>query len=315
MKLLIPLLSVITGTLPLLQAQGPLAPSGAPAPSMKSLGQVEPRIAVQSLAVAPPYTISQPGSYYLTGNITVASGNAININASDVSLDLMGFTIESTQPTAGGSAVYGGIISRLKVCNGNLKSGSTVVSGTLAAKGFSSGIMGSFLTDCTICDMRIAGMASYGVWCDQNGVVERCSVSDGNVGIINSGNSVGCAMTRNCSVANCATAGITGAHVEGSAGYGFASCGISASLASNSQGASQTGTGMVVTVCAQNCAGSSGVGTGMDCSGATATGCNAQTISGAYSLKAKIAIGCVVSTSSGPSSGGATDITNRYNMP
>src|SRR5688572_11138787 len=55
-------------------SQGPLTPPGAPAPTMKTLAQVEPRIIVNATNTPgeDPYTfvISQPGSYYLTGHIT-----------------------------------------------------------------------------------------------------------------------------------------------------------------------------------------------------------------------------------------------------
>jgi len=40
-----------------------------------------------------PYTISQPGSYRLSGSLVAASTGAINITASNVTLDLNGFTI------------------------------------------------------------------------------------------------------------------------------------------------------------------------------------------------------------------------------
>ena len=74
-------------------AQGPLAPPSAPAPSMKSLAQIEARTAISgnnglTPAAGPYFTISSSGSYYLTGNIIVLSGDAIRINASGVSLDL-----------------------------------------------------------------------------------------------------------------------------------------------------------------------------------------------------------------------------------
>ena len=42
-------------------------------------------------------TISQPGSYYLTRNLTVSSGDGINITTIGVTLDLNGFTIRSTR--------------------------------------------------------------------------------------------------------------------------------------------------------------------------------------------------------------------------
>src|SRR6476619_6633553 len=74
----------------LLLAQGSLVPPGAPAPTMKTLDQIEPRTAITSL----PITISNPGSYYLTGNVTAtADGTAITIAADNVTIDLNTFTL------------------------------------------------------------------------------------------------------------------------------------------------------------------------------------------------------------------------------
>jgi formylglycine-generating enzyme required for sulfatase activity len=76
---------------------GNLNPPAAPtAGTMKPLDQIEPRTAVQSLlgSDSAVYVISQPGSYYLTCGITVTEAkHAISIVASNVSLDLCGFTI------------------------------------------------------------------------------------------------------------------------------------------------------------------------------------------------------------------------------
>ena len=58
-------------------AQGALTPPGAPAPTMKSLAQIEPRTPISSV----PFTITQPGSYYLTTNLTTTVSNAIVITA------------------------------------------------------------------------------------------------------------------------------------------------------------------------------------------------------------------------------------------
>lgn len=72
-------------------AQGALTPPGAPAPVMKTLNQIEPRTPISSL----PYHISSSGSYYLTGNLTGAPvGLGIEISADNVTLDLMGFTLQ-----------------------------------------------------------------------------------------------------------------------------------------------------------------------------------------------------------------------------
>jgi len=81
-------------------AQGSLTPPGAPAPTMKSLAQVGPRPPISSA----PFTLAQPGSYYLMANLNVTAGNANAINSNNVSLDLGGFTISSmeTSPTGTG---------------------------------------------------------------------------------------------------------------------------------------------------------------------------------------------------------------------
>jgi parallel beta-helix repeat protein len=77
---------------------GSLTPPGAPAPTGKPLGEVEPRVAVNAINTpangSAVHVISQPGSYYLTSNIAVDFGQTgIEIDASNVTLDLNGFSI------------------------------------------------------------------------------------------------------------------------------------------------------------------------------------------------------------------------------
>jgi hypothetical protein len=57
---------------------------------MKTLAQIEPRTPISSL----PFAITNPGSYYLTANLTGASGqNGIIVQADRVSIDLAGFSL------------------------------------------------------------------------------------------------------------------------------------------------------------------------------------------------------------------------------
>jgi len=73
-------------------------PAGPVAPTMKPLSDVEPRIAVNAQntpgSATAVHVISQPGSYYLTGNVFGLNGrNGIAVTASGVTLDLNGFTV------------------------------------------------------------------------------------------------------------------------------------------------------------------------------------------------------------------------------
>ncbi|MCC5848152.1 MAG: right-handed parallel beta-helix repeat-containing protein [Verrucomicrobia bacterium] len=71
--------------------QGPLNPVSGPAPMMRTLDQVEPRTPISEL----PFTISEPGSYYVTDNLEV-TGNGILVESDNVSIDLNGFTMRGS---------------------------------------------------------------------------------------------------------------------------------------------------------------------------------------------------------------------------
>ena len=143
-------------------AAGPLTPPGTPGDGSNggpSLTDVKAAIdALQASdgrtripAQTNTYTISQPGNYVLTGNITVASGDGINITASNVTLDLGGFTITSTAATAGGSAILVGASSRhIHIRNGRITSGFTDYANSTLGSGFLRGIFLAFANGTTV---------------------------------------------------------------------------------------------------------------------------------------------------------------------
>ncbi len=78
-------------------AQGALTPPGGPGPVMRSLDQIYARLdaRIPITNSSTPVTISTPGSYYLTTNLTVSNGNPITIATNNVTLDLNGCTVAS----------------------------------------------------------------------------------------------------------------------------------------------------------------------------------------------------------------------------
>lgn len=76
---------------------GPLSPPAGPiAPTHKTLTQVEPRVPVQSLpgSATALHVISEPGAYYLTGNLTGQAGkHGIVVGSLNVTIDFGGFTL------------------------------------------------------------------------------------------------------------------------------------------------------------------------------------------------------------------------------
>lgn len=99
------------------RAQGSLTPPGAPAPTMKTLQQVEPRQAINATG----YQIRQPGSYYLTSNlVTKSTTPGVQVFTNDVTLDLDGFVILGSAATGNGVSIGTGCRNVL-VRNGTIR--------------------------------------------------------------------------------------------------------------------------------------------------------------------------------------------------
>jgi len=92
----------------LLTVAGPLSPPVGPvASTYKTLTEVEPRIAINAANTPGDagslFVISQPGSYYLTGNITGVAGKiGIRISTGGVTVDLAGFVVQGVAGSLSG---------------------------------------------------------------------------------------------------------------------------------------------------------------------------------------------------------------------
>jgi hypothetical protein len=79
-----------------------------------------------------PYTINDPGFYYVTGNLTAASGNGIIVTKDDVTIDLMGFRINGT---SGGTGILLNGRKNVEVRNGTFQGWGTVISESQTGSG------------------------------------------------------------------------------------------------------------------------------------------------------------------------------------
>lgn len=180
-------------------AQGDLTPPGAPAPTMKTLDQIEPRIPITNL----PYTISSPGSYYLTDSLQgFASADGITISADNVTLDLNGFALVGQPGSFSGITLTG---TRLGICvrNGSVREWG--IAGIFMLNSINSQVM----------NIRASTNALGGIYIGRGSRIVNCTVSgsayggiyigDGSSaeGCVASGNGIGFAGENGCAIRGC----------------------------------------------------------------------------------------------------------------
>jgi hypothetical protein len=276
-KLLFPsvaagIIVILAWSVPLsVYGQGNLTPSSGPAPVMKSLDQVEARIPISSA----PYTITNPGAYYLTTNLTVTGGTAIDIGTNDVTLDLNGYTIFSTSSAPSGFGIQiGGGYSDLTIVNGHISGGATT--------NFNDGIAYNALpSNIRVANVSVTGCRFYGI-----------NIGTGTSSVIES-----------CTAQLIGSVGLSASTVSHSSTYQCGSYGVEATVALDCVGNSPAGIGVYASSTATGCSGTSSSGTGV--SAGIAIGCfgTSTTDTG------------LVATLANSSYGSTESIVNKYNMP
>jgi hypothetical protein len=188
---------------------------------MKTLSEIEPRKPISSL----PAAISEPGSYYVTGNLTGTGGIAIFCD--DVTLDLSGFTLKGTATSGSGIRIGTSSEPRKNVTikNGKLTGwqfygvdstyGSAVVLENLSGNNNRSGGTGngggcaigeeSFVKSCAFAEGSNSGNG-FDIMGDGNKLTD-CHAASGWNGFYTQ---VGYNSMTGCTAQNCGAAGFSG---------------------------------------------------------------------------------------------------------
>jgi hypothetical protein len=249
--------------------QGSLTPPGAPAPTMKSLTQVEPRTDVLTLSGNGnnQYIINQSGAYYLTTNITgVASKNAISILADNVVLDLNGFTLFGGTNNSQQAILVNGAHSGVIIRNGAITGwpGNGISAGSMSGGELerlrittNGGIGLKLGGGNSVANCFVVGNSGDGIDSTSNCAIESCSVI-GNTNGISTGNA--CTL-RNCRVDNNVNSGITtgsncsltDCNVSGNSNTVYSANGISSGNGCTLKNCNESGSSHFGVIVGQNC--------------------------------------------------------------
>ncbi|MGZ4965690.1 MAG: hypothetical protein ACXV97_00795 [Chthoniobacterales bacterium] len=267
---------------------------------MKSLDQIEPRTPISSL----PFFIGQSGSYYLTNNFSISTGDSygIFISASNVTVDLNGFTIRSFDQ----NNVSIGIkidssqfadFHDITILNGHIAGNVLFGSGVYSGTGFGYGIYSSGNPrNVRVSGVTVSGCLNDGINLGLNSsvLVESCA------GFTAGGNGIYASTVSRCAAQQCGMYGVYAYSAFGSFGDSTSTVfnGLYANAAENCYGSS-VGGGFISLAglqaqAANNCYGyHSGTGGGGGLSASAANNCYGYDNGNGVALSATIAHACV----------------------
>ncbi len=257
-------------------------PAGPISPTMKTLTEIEPRVIINATNTPGDadslFKITQPGSYYLTGNVTGVSGKyGIKITAPHVTIDLNGFEL---------TGVPGSLVGITDTGFTSTAFAATIRNGSLRNWGQSG--MDLSATSPSVEHVRVSACGGNGFSLGLSGRADGCSATDNG--------DTGFALAFGAAVRNCVANSNTyygyssnGGTIDGcTAGFnGFAGYLAQATVISNCEADDNTVAGFYANGGANlvNCTaifnGSSGTGYGIYLSGfGRATRCHVTSSSG-----------------------------------
>jgi parallel beta-helix repeat protein len=199
----------------------PSGPPGSAQTQMRTLNEVEPHLVIDSL----PVTITNGGSYILTGNLTGSNGMyGITISASDVTINLNGFSLIGATGSHNGIVINGNR-QQIYIRNGTIRGwgGYAVSAGTainsryedllISSNGYFDSVnalyagANSIVERCTFLNNRYTGgyvsdgckiencisrnNNGYGFFSGKNSIIRNCTATDNvNSGFRTTDNSV-----------------------------------------------------------------------------------------------------------------------------
>jgi hypothetical protein len=190
-------------------------PAGPITSTMKTLTEVEPRIAINTTNTpgdaSSTFRITQPGSYYLIGNITGEAGKVgIRIETSNVTIDLSGYAMIGVVGSSHGITSNGAVLSNIRVTNGVIRS--------WGGRGFLLNTVSDSMYDHLRFSGNCTNIPTQSLYVGNTSIITDCVFEN------NFGNAI--SADSRCVITRCSINGSTGVGLTASGGCLISECTI-----------------------------------------------------------------------------------------